>query len=93
MAENSGFYWGNTKRYSDDLIKLQEQDGVSVHRTPEAVIAAQLEAWDVVADRIAGEDPFFAKVMESQKTYAKEVMGYLNLNQPDYKLAYNHYFA
>lgn len=93
MAENSGFYWGNTKRYSDDLIKLQEQDGVSVHRTPESVMQAQLEAWDKVANRIAEEDPFFAKVMESQKKYAKEVMGYLNLNQPDYKLAYNHYFG
>ena len=93
MAENSGFYWGNTKRYSDDLIKLQEADGVAVHRTPESVMQAQLAAWDKVADRIAAEDPFFAKVMESQKKYAKEVMGYLNLNQPDYQLAYNHYFG
>tara|TARA_B110000908_G_scaffold40753_1_gene49440 strand:- start:452 stop:1546 length:1095 start_codon:yes stop_codon:yes gene_type:complete len=93
MAENSGFYWGNTKRYSDDLIKLQEADGVAVHRTPESVMLAQLEAWDKVANRIAEDDPFFAKVMESQKKYAKEVMGYLNLNQPDYKLAYNHYFG
>jgi TRAP-type mannitol/chloroaromatic compound transport system substrate-binding protein len=93
MAENSGFYWGNTKRYSDDLIKLQEQDGVSVHRTPEPVMQAQLEAWDVVADRIAAEDPFFARVMDSQKTYAREVMGYLNLNQPNYQMAYDHYFS
>ena len=93
MAENSGFYWGNTKRYSDDLIKLQEQDGVSVHRTPDSVMQAQLEAWDKVANRIAEDDPFFAKVMASQKQYAKEVMGYLNLNQPDYKMAYNHYFG
>jgi TRAP-type mannitol/chloroaromatic compound transport system substrate-binding protein len=93
MAENSGFYWGNTKRYSDDLIKLQEADGVAVHRTPESVMQAQLVAWDKVANRIAEDDPFFAKVMESQKTYAKEVMGYLNLNQPDYQLAYKHYFG
>ena len=93
MAENSGFYWGNTKRYSDDLIKLQEADGVAVHRTPESVMQAQLVAWDKVASRIAEDDPFFAKVMESQKTYAKEVMGYLNLNQPDYQLAYKHYFG
>lgn len=93
MAENSGFYWGNTKRYSDDLIKLQEADGVSVHRTPDSVMEAQLAAWDVVADRIAADDPFFAKVMDSQKAYAKDVMNYLNLNQPDYKLAYKHYFG
>ncbi len=93
MAENSWFYWNNTKRYSDDLIKLQEEQGVNVYRTPESVLAAQLEAWDVVIDRIVSEDPFFAKVLESQKTYAKDVMNYLNLNQPDYKLAYNHYFS
>ena len=56
-------------------------------------MAAQLDAWDAVVTRISEEDPFFAKVIESQKKYAKEVMGYLNLNQPDYKLAYKHYFG
>jgi len=92
-AENSNFYWHNTKRYSEDLVKLQTEQGVNVHRTPDSVMAEQLKAWDIVVDRISGEDEFFAKVVESQKTYAKEVMNYLNLNQPDYKLAYNHYFG
>ncbi len=92
-AENSNFYWHNTKRYADDLGTLQNEQGVNVYRTPDSVMAAQLEAWDVVVDRISGEDPFFAKVIESQKVYAKNVMNYLNLNQPDYKLAYNHYFG
>lgn len=92
-AESSNFYWNNTKRYSEDLIKLQEEQGVKVYRTPDSVMAAQLEAWDKVVSRISEEDPFFAKVIDSQKAYAKEVMGYLNLNQPDYKLAYDHYFA
>ena len=92
-AENSNFYWHNTKRYADDLVKLQTEQGVNVYRTPDDVMAAQLKAWDVVVERISGEDPFFAKVVESQKAYAKTVMNYLNLNQPDYKLAYNHYFA
>ncbi len=92
-AENSNFYWNNTKRYSEDLVKLRDEQGVNVYRTPDSVMAAQLEAWDVVVDRIAAEDAFFAKVIESQKAYAKEVMNYLNLNQPDYKLAYAHYFG
>jgi len=91
-AENSNFYWNNTKRYAEDLAKLRTQ-GVNVIRTPDSVMQAQLVAWDAVAGRIAGEDAFFAKVIDSQKAYAKEVMGYLNLNQPDYKLAYNHYFS
>jgi TRAP-type mannitol/chloroaromatic compound transport system substrate-binding protein len=92
-AENSNFYWNNTKSYADDLEKLQSEHGVNVHRTPDSVMQAQLDAWDVVTDRIAAEDAFFAKVIESQKAYAKNVMGYLNLNQPDYKLAYKHYFG
>jgi TRAP-type mannitol/chloroaromatic compound transport system substrate-binding protein len=92
-AENSNFYWNNTKRYSDDLIKLQNESGVRVHRTPDSVMEAQLKAWDIVVDRLSAEDEFFAKVIASQKAYAKDVMNYLNLNQPDYKLAYNHHFG
>jgi len=54
---------------------------------------AQLEAWDKVVERMSGQDEFFAKVIDSQKSYAESVMNYLNLNQPDYKLAYDHYFG
>ena len=92
-AENSNFYWHNTKRYADDLVKLRDEQGVNVYRTPDSVMADQLAAWDVVVDRISGEDEFFARVVESQKAYAKTVMNYLNLNQPDYKLAYDHHFG
>ena len=92
-AENSNFYWHNTKRYAEDLKTLRDKQGVNVYRTPDSVMEGQLKAWDIVVDRISGEDEFFAKVIASQKAYAKEVMNYLNLNQPDYKLAYKHYFG
>jgi len=91
-AENSNFYWHNTKRYAEDLQKLRGQ-GVNVYRTPDSIMAAQLDAWDVIVKQLSAEDAFFAKVIDSQKKYAKEVMGYLNLNQPDYKLAYKHHFG
>jgi TRAP-type mannitol/chloroaromatic compound transport system substrate-binding protein len=92
-AESSNFYWHNTKRYADDLNKLRDEQGVNVYRTPDDVMAAQLDAWDIVVNRISGEDPFFAKVIESQRAYAQNVMGYLNLNQPPYQQAYAHYFG
>jgi len=92
-AENSNFYWHNTLNYADNLITLQEKHGVNVHRTPDSIMQAQLEAWDVVVNRIEGEDPFFAKVIASQKAYAKKVMAYLLLNQPDYSMAYRHHFG
>ncbi len=92
-AENANFYWYSTLRYADDLISLKKDYGVNVHRTPDSVMSDQLKAWDVVVDRISEKDPFFAKVVKSQKAYAKKVMDYLLLNQPDYGLAYKHYFG
>ncbi len=92
-AENSNFYWHNTRRYADDLVTLATKQGVNVYRTPDSVMADQLNAWDKVVTRMSEGDAFFAKVIESQKAYAKTVMNYLNLNQPDYKLAYKHYFG
>lgn len=92
-AENSNFYWHNTTQYAEDLVSLQNDYGVNVYRTPDSVMKAQLVAWDIVIERLSNEDPFFAKVIESQKAYAESVMNYLNLNQPDYKLAYDHYFG
>jgi TRAP-type mannitol/chloroaromatic compound transport system substrate-binding protein len=74
-------------------VKLKDKDGVNVYRTPDSVMKAQLAAWDIVIKRIEGEDPFFAKVTKSQRDYAKKVMNYLNLNQPNYQLAYEHYFG
>ena len=92
-AENSNFYWHNTLRYADDLIVLKDVGKVNVYRTPDSVMQDQLNAWDVIVDQISAEDPFFAKVIKSQKAYAKKVMNYLLLNAPDYGLAYKHHFG
>ena len=92
-AENSNFFWNNTLRYADDLVKLKNKLGVNVYRTPDSVMADQLKAWDVITDKFSNKDPFFKKVVASQKVYAKKVMAYLLLNQPDYGMAYKHHFG
>ena len=56
-------------------------------------MADQLKAWDVITDKFSKKDPFFKKVVQSQKVYAKKVMAYLLLNQPDYTMAYKHHFG
>ena len=56
-------------------------------------MADQLKAWDVITQRESKADPFFKKVVDSQKVYAKKVMAYLLLNQPDYAMAYKHHFG
>ena len=92
-TKNTNYYWHNTGHYACYVANRRDEQGVNVCRTTDSVIQAQLEAWDIVVVGISVEDEFFAKVVESQKAYAKEVMNYLNLNQPDYKLAYKHYFG
>ncbi len=39
------------------------------------------------------KDPFFKKIVDSQKAYAKRVMKYLLMNQPNYRLAYENEFG
>ena len=92
-AENSNFFWHNTLRYADDLVKLKNKLGVNVYRTPDSVMADQLKSWDVITDKFSKKDPFFKEVVQSQKKYAKKVMAYLLLNQPDYGMAYRHHFG
>jgi len=92
-AENSNFFWHNTLRYADDLVKLKNKLGVNVYRTPDGVMADQLKAWDVITKKFSKKDAFFKEVVDSQKKYAKKVMAYLLLNQPDYGMAYKHHFG
>ncbi len=91
-AANTANYATAMDQYSKDFIKLQEEYGVKVYRTPKDVFEAQLAAWDEVLGELT-QDPFFNKVVESQKAWAKRVMSYLFYNQADYKLAYEHYFG
>ena len=92
-AENSNFFWRNTLSYANDLVKLKNKLGVNVYRTPDGIMQDQLKAWDVIVDKFNKKDPFFKKVVDSQKGYAKKVMAYLLLNSPDYGMAYRHHFG
>ena len=79
------------KEYSSDLQKLQNDSGVTVHRTSKEILAAQLAAWDVLIKDLEA-DPFNAKVMESQRAWVSQVAYYELMNAPDLGLAYEHYF-
>ena len=77
--------------YSRDLAGLQTEDGVTVIRTPQAVLDAQLAAWDGLIERL-GQDEYMARVIESQRQWTDRTVFYELMNAPDYKLAYEHYF-
>jgi TRAP-type mannitol/chloroaromatic compound transport system substrate-binding protein len=79
--------------YSHDLQELKDKHHVHVLRTPQGIFDAQLKGWDVLVKRISDEDPFFAKVWQSQKAWAKRVGYYNFFNSADYKAAYEHLFG
>jgi TRAP-type mannitol/chloroaromatic compound transport system substrate-binding protein len=78
-------------RYSNDLEQLIAKDGVHVYRTPQSVMEEQLKSWDKVLAQLM-KDPFFKKVVDSQKAWSRRVAYYDLMNMADYKLAYKHYF-
>jgi TRAP-type mannitol/chloroaromatic compound transport system substrate-binding protein len=81
-------------RYSKSLAEIKKQ-GVQVVKTPESVLNAQLAAWDKVI-AAQSQDPFFSKVIESQKAWVKRTGAYLqanNLNSAALEAAYKHFFG
>jgi TRAP-type mannitol/chloroaromatic compound transport system substrate-binding protein len=91
-AASSANIWKGFDRYSKDLEALQQEDGVTIHRTPQDIMTAQLDAWDAIVEEF-GQDEYFNRVVESQKEWSKRVVYYSLFNSADYKLAYEHYFG
>ena len=81
------------ERYSADLVRLKRDHGVNVYRTPDSIMQAELKAWDVIVEKFNRIDPFFKKVVESQKAWSERHGAYAIQNAPDYKGAYEHYFG
>ena len=92
-AANSDNYFKALVRYSDSLSKLMNEHKVNVYQTSDAILAEQLKGWDAVIKDFSDKDPFFKSVVDSQKAYAKKVMKYLLMNQPNYRLAYENEFG
>ena len=78
-------------RYSADLQFLQNDAGVTVHRTSKEILDAQLKAWDELIPELE-TDPFMKKTLDSQRDWVSRVSYYELMNSPDYGLAYDHYF-
>jgi TRAP-type mannitol/chloroaromatic compound transport system substrate-binding protein len=91
-AASSSNWWTAMDNYSRDLQVLKDKHKVNVIRTPKSIMAEQLKAWDVLTKKLSSEDPFFAKVVESQRAWAKRVAYYMFVNEADYKLGYEHIF-
>ncbi len=70
MAQSADMTWKFYKRNPDDMIEMEEKRGVKFIVTPKSVLLAQLKAWEKIIEKESKENPFFAKVIKSQKEFA-----------------------
>ena len=91
-ASSADMSWKAIERNSKDYAEMKK-GGVNFYKTPDAILRAQLEAWDKVIAKKSGENALFKKVLDSQKAYAQRVIPWQNDYMVDFKMAYNHYFG
>jgi TRAP-type mannitol/chloroaromatic compound transport system substrate-binding protein len=92
QAASADMSWKAISRNSEDYEALKKQ-GIKFYKTPDAILRAQLAAWDKTIAKKAGENPMFKKVLDSQKAFAQRAGQWQNDYTVDFKMAFNHYFG
>ena len=92
QASSAEMSWKAIDRNSKDYAEMKKQ-GIKFYKTPDAILKAQLDAWDKVVVKKSAENPYFKKVMESQRAFAERAGQWQNDYMVDFKMAYNRYFA
>jgi TRAP-type mannitol/chloroaromatic compound transport system substrate-binding protein len=91
QAASADMSWKAIDRNSKDYIELKKAK-INFYKTPDAVLKAQLDAWDKVIAEKAGANPLFKKVLDSQKAFAERAGSWQNDYTVDFKMAWNRYF-
>lgn len=92
-AASQDMSWKAIDRYSKDYIELQTKDHVRVYKTPDSVLKRQLEVYDQVAKKKAGENPLFKEIVESQLAFARRAARWEQDTVVSRKMVFDHYFG
>ena len=92
-AASSDMSWKAIDRYSQDYIDLQAKDKVKFYKTPDAILKKQLEVYDQVVAKKAGENALFKEILESQLAFARRTTQWEQDTVVSRKMAYDHYFG
>jgi TRAP-type mannitol/chloroaromatic compound transport system substrate-binding protein len=83
-----GWQKQNAEAYKELVTKHQ----VQVHRTPHDIHLKFLEIYDKMIEQDAGKDPFFKKVIDSQKQYAGLLVPFRRSTWLPYEFLSDHYW-
>ena len=62
------------RQNADALKELQEKHGVQILQTPRDILLEFIKGWDKIAEEESAKNPFFKKVLDSQKAYPSIVV-------------------
>ncbi|HET6493692.1 MAG TPA: TRAP transporter substrate-binding protein [Burkholderiales bacterium] len=86
-------WWVKWQRQNADAIEeMRTKYGTQILRTPPEILVAFLKAWDEIAKEESAKNPFFKKVLDSQRTYAAKVVPAKRFMFPPYSFAANYYW-
>jgi TRAP-type mannitol/chloroaromatic compound transport system substrate-binding protein len=66
--------------------------GVQMHRTPDEILKNFLDTWEKIQAEYAQKNPFYKKVIDSQKAYAGQIVPYRLSWYPQYEFAGRYYW-
>lgn len=92
QAASADMSWKAIDRYSKDYIDLQKNHGVKFYKTPDVILKRQLDIWDDIVQKKSAENPWFKKVLDSQRVFAERAGRWQADTLVDYKMALNHFF-
>jgi TRAP-type mannitol/chloroaromatic compound transport system substrate-binding protein len=92
-AASQDLVWKSIDRYSKDYLEMQTKDKVRFYRTPQAILQAQLKAYDDAAAKKGEGNALFKEIEASQKAFARRVVRWDFDNNVRREMAYNHYFG
>lgn len=92
MADTLLFALKQIDQNSKDLETMVTKHGVTVVETPREMLLEMLKAWDRVAERRVKENPFFARVLASQRLWASRVVPFRLIYHPPFDSIADHYW-
>jgi len=92
-AASAQMQWRTLNEYSTAYEELRDKRKIRFVETPREILEAQLKAWDAVVEEKSAGNPFFAKVLASQKAFMKRAVGYQVKFIVDPRQAYEHTFG
>ncbi len=91
-AASQDMAWKAIDRYSKDYAELA-QGGVRFYKTPDAILKKQLEVYDDVVKKKAGENALFKEILQSQLAFAQRATKWEQDTVVNRRMAYDHYFG